>query len=140
MSHPRITDICLITSDLEAGVEFYTEKLGFRLASRMPGFADFHGPGIILALWDRIKLRETTGIHSENHAASDHQVMLAAELDSPDAIDQMYESLIARDVTCYGPPRDYPWNARCFYFAGPTGEFWEFFAWLEGGKPGQVAS
>lgn len=137
---PRITDICLVTRNLEEGVEFYTEKLGFQLASRMPGFADFTGPGAILALWDAQKIRDTTGVRADTDGGGGHQVMVALELDSPAAIDEMYRTLVDRGVEFYGPPKDYPWNARCIYFAGPSGEFWEYFAWLDGGKPGQVTA
>lgn len=136
---PRITDICLVTRDLDAAVSFYVDKLGYRLASRMPGFADFTGPGVILALWDAQKIRETTGVPADIDGNAGHQVMVAIELSEPEEIDRTYRELIERGVTFYGPPKDYPWNARCIYFAGPCGEFWEFFAWLDGGKPGQVS-
>jgi len=135
---PRITDVCLVTRDLEAATAFYTEKLGFTLGSRMPGFADFAGPGVVLALWDAHKIRETTGVPSDTDGGGGHQVMLAAELESAAAIDRAYAELSERGVEFYRPPADYPWNARCVYFAGPCGEFWEYFAWLDGGKPGQV--
>lgn len=138
-TQPNITDICLVTRDMDAAVDFYTEKLGYRLASRMPGFADFAGPGVILALWDAAKIRETTGVPADLEGNGGHQVMVAVELPTPSEIDQMYQTLLARGVEFYAEPKDYPWNARCIYLPGPCGEFWEFFAWLEGGKPGQVA-
>lgn len=136
---PKITDVCLVTRDLESSIDFYTNKLGYQLASRMPGFADFEGPGVVLALWDAHKIAETTGVKADTLGGGGHQVMLAIELDSPEAVDAMHTDLTSRGVDFYGPPKDYPWNARCIYFAGPCGEFWEFFAWLDGGKPGQVA-
>lgn len=135
---PRVTDVCLVTRDIDAAVDFYTTKLGYRLESRMPGFADFHGNGVVLAVWDAHKIRETTGVPADTIGDAGHQVMLACELDSPALIDEMYARLTEQGVECYGPPKDYPWNARCIYFGGPCGEFWEFFAWYEGGKPGQV--
>lgn len=135
---PTITDLCLVTRDLETAIDFYTTKLGYTLASRMPGFADFQGPGIILALWDAELIRETTGVPALTEEPSGRTVMVAVELDSPEQIDLAYEQLSARGIECYRPPADYPWNARCIYFPGPCGEYWEYFAWLEGGKPGQV--
>ena len=62
MNQPVLTDICLITRDLNAGIDFYTKKLGFQLSSQMTGFADFVGHGVVLALWDAHKLRETTNV------------------------------------------------------------------------------
>lgn len=138
MTQPRITDVCLVTRDLDKAVEFYTESLGYRLDSRMDGFADFVGPGTILAVWDADLIRETTGVPAAVSEPDGHGVMIACELDSPAAIDETYDRLSSKGVQFYGPPKDYPWNARCIYFAGPCGEFWEFFAWHEGGKPGRT--
>ncbi|ABL83687.1 Glyoxalase/bleomycin resistance protein/dioxygenase [Nocardioides sp. JS614] len=140
VSRPTITDLCLVTHDLEASVEFYTTKLGYTLSSRMPGFADFEGPGVILALWDAQLIRETTGVPALAEEPSGRTVMVAVELSSPVEIDTAYERLRARGIEFYSPPADYPWNARCIYFPGPCGEFWEYFAWLEGGKPGQLGA
>lgn len=133
---PLVTDVCLITPDLEGSIGFYTDTLGFTLRSRMPGFADFHGPGMILALWESERLTETTGIHGQDAVTRAHGVMLACELDTPAAIDAAYDDLRHRGVRFYGQPENYPWNARCAYFAGPNGELWELFAWYEGGEPG----
>lgn len=136
MSHPIVTDVCLVAQDIERAIAFYTDKLGYTLKSRMPGFADFAGPGVILALWDAEKIRETTGVPAQTVELDSHAVMLAVRLESPSAIDQMYRRLLERGVAFYREPQDYPWNARCVYLAGPCGEFWEFFAWYDGGEPG----
>lgn len=134
----RLTDICLVTRDLDAAVDFYTDKLGYQLKSRMPGFADFTREGVILALWDASAIRESTGVPAAVEAPSGHGVMMAVELASPDEVDREHARLTAEGVEFYAPPKDYAWNARCAYFAGPCGEFWELFAWHEGGAPGAV--
>lgn len=136
--HPLVTDICLITSDVDRSIAFYTEKLGFTLRSRMPGFADFEGPGVILALWEKQQLERATGIPGHDATAPGRTVMLACELESPADIDRVYAEYSAKGVQFAAEPKDYPWNARCVYFDGPNGEFWEFFAWYEGGEPGLV--
>ncbi|MFB8386765.1 VOC family protein [Microbacterium sp. NPDC055910] len=135
---PTITDICLITPDLDGSIAFYVETLGFTLRSRMPGFADFQGPGVILALWESGQLEKTTGVPGHAAAGPGRTVMLACEVESPAEIDRIYEEYRGRGVHFSAEPRDYPWNARCIYFDGPNGEFWEFFAWYEGGEPGIV--
>ncbi len=140
LRRPTITDICLITADVDRSVDFYTERLGFTLRSRMPGFADFEGPGVILAVWEREQLERTTGVPGHDATSPARTVMLACELDSPAAIDRTYDEYRARGVEFVSEPRDYPWNARCIYFDGPNGEFWEFFAWYEGGEPGLVGT
>lgn len=136
MNRPTITDVCLVSPDVESGIEFYADKLGFVVRSRMPGFVDFVGPGVILALWEGPQLHMTTGIPGHVEVGEQRGVMLACELEHPDEIDRIYEQYSAKGVIFYGPPADYPWNARCVYFPGPSGEFWEFFAWYEGGEPG----
>lgn len=139
MTAPRITDICLVTRDLDTAVDFYTTKLGFELASRMPGFADFVGNGVVLALWDATAIRTATGVPALTDEPTGHSVMVAVELLEPADIDRTYAELTGRGLEFYGEPTDHPWNARCVYAAGPCGEFWEWFAWLEGGKPGVLS-
>jgi catechol 2,3-dioxygenase-like lactoylglutathione lyase family enzyme len=136
----EITDICLVTRDLDAAVEFYTNSLGYELAHRMPAFADFVGDGVTLAVWDAAAIRDSTGVPAATEEPSGHGVMVAVKLPSPTDVDAEHERLSALGVEFYGPPRDHPWNARCAYFSGPCGEFWELFAWYDGGEPGSVSA
>ncbi|CAN7584519.1 VOC family protein [Rhizobium sp. LjRoot30] len=133
--HP-IQDICLLVTDIEASIRFYTEKLGFRLKHRAPGFADFTGAGLTLALWERDHIAHHANVRVKPGSAS--AVLIAVKLDSPAEIDRLYQELSARNVEFVGPPADYAWNARGLYFFGPDGETWELYAWLEGGAPGRV--
>lgn len=137
---PFVTDVCLISPDIPSSIDFYTDKLGFSIRSRMPGFVDFQGPGVIVALWEADTLEQTTGVSGQRDLRPERTVMMACELDSPAKIDEIYDEYRARGVEFASEPRDYPWNARCVYFDGPNGEFWEFFAWYEGGEPGIVAN
>ena len=66
-------------------------------------------------------------------------VMIAAELPSPGAVDELYAELTRGGITFFGPPKAYPWTAHAAYFPGPCGEFWELYAWLGDGEPGSVA-
>ena len=135
---PRVTDVCLVTQDFEESKSFYIEKLGFTLSSEMPGFADFRAGDLMLAIWEAERIRNVTGAAAQVGESPGHQVMVAVELDDPSEIDAMHLELQERGIKLYGPPNNYPWNARCIYFTGPCGELWEYFAWLEGGKPGEV--
>lgn len=133
--HP-IQDVCILVTDIEVSIRFYTEKLGFTLKHRAPGFADFTGAGLTLALWDRAHIAEHANVHVTAGSAS--AVLVAVRLDSPAEIDAVYADLAREDITFVNPPADYPWNARCLYFYGPDGETWELYAWLDGGAPGKV--
>lgn len=133
-----IQDVCILVTDLEASIRFYTEKLGFELKHRAPGFADFTGAGLTLALWERSHIETHANVRVPQGSAS--AVLVAVRLDSCAEIDALYADLKKAGVAFVNPPADYPWNARCLYFYGPDGETWELYAWLDGGAPGKVAA
>ncbi|KQU90486.1 lactoylglutathione lyase [Ensifer sp. Root31] len=135
--HP-IQDVCILVTDLDASIRFYTQKLGFELKHRAPGFADFTGAGLTLALWERSHIEKHADVHVPKGSAS--AVLVAVRLDSPADIDVLYADLAKDGVTFINPPADYPWNARCLYFHGPDSETWELYAWLDGGAPGKVTA
>lgn len=130
-----ITDICVLVRDVDATIRFYTEKLGFTLKHRAPGFADFTGAGVTLACWERNHIAQHAGVRP---GTGDASVAMAVKLDSEAEIDAVYAELSAKGVPFVSPPADYPWNARCLYFSGPDGEIWELYAWLPGGAPGRI--
>lgn len=133
-----ITDTCVLVRDIEASVAFYVDKLGFELAHRAPGFADFHGLGVTLALWEREHISGHTGVVT--HPGVPASIVIAVRLASPEELDQVYGELLAAGVPFVNPPADYVWNARCAYFTGPDGEIWELYAWLPGGAPGDLGA
>jgi catechol 2,3-dioxygenase-like lactoylglutathione lyase family enzyme len=131
-----IQDICILVADIEASIQFYTEKLGFKLKHRALGFADFSGVGLTLAVWERSHIAEHADVHVNPGSGS--TLMIAVKIDNTTTLDTLYDELCHAGVDFVHPPRDYPWNARCLYFYGPDGEIWELYAWLEGGAPGKV--
>jgi len=132
-----ISDVCVLVEDLERSARFYVERLGFRPLHRAPGFADFSGAGLTLALWQIDHISQHTGV-SAARAPGAHKVVIAVKLPSPADVDQCYAKLSASGVAFEGPPSDYPWNARCCYFAGPDGELWELYGWHAGGGIGKL--
>lgn len=133
--HP-IQDVCVLVTDIEKSISFYTDKMGFMIKHRAPGFADFTGAGLTLALWERDHIAHHANVRVRPDSSS--AVVIAIRLDGPPAIDAAYEELGLKGISFVGPPADYPWNARCLYFYGPDGETWELYAWLDGGAPGKV--
>ena len=133
--HP-IQDVCLLVTDVDASIRFYTEKLGFKLQHRAPGFADFTGAGLTLACWERAHIEQHANVRVTPGSSS--AVIVAVRIDTTAEIDALYDELTASGVSFVSPPADYPWNARCLYFYGPDGETWELYAWLEGGAPGKI--
>ena len=129
----RISDVCLLVADMERTVEFYVEKLGFRLRRRAEGFADFHGEGVTLAAWELDHINQHTGVSKLRSPRGAHKVCVAVQLDSTADIDRLHNELSAKGVPFYGPPDNYVWNARCAYFTDPDDTLWELYAWLDGG-------
>jgi catechol 2,3-dioxygenase-like lactoylglutathione lyase family enzyme len=136
-AHP-ITDVCFLVEDVERAAAFYIDKLGFRLRRRAPGFADFKGAGLTLALWEIGHIAEHTGVSARRAPPQVHKACAAAELPSPATVDAVYDELSALGVPFTRPPADYPWNARCAYFTDPDDNLWEIYAWLDGGPVGDV--
>ncbi|MEH2488599.1 VOC family protein [Bradyrhizobium sp. AZCC 2230] len=132
-----ITDTCILVRDLEASIAFYRDKLGFALQHRAPGFADFTGAGHTLALWERTHIAANTGVPVDLDASAG--LLIAVRLPDAASLDAVYAELCVKDVAFIRPPANYPWNARCVYFAGPDGELWELYTWLAGGAPGMIA-
>jgi catechol 2,3-dioxygenase-like lactoylglutathione lyase family enzyme len=133
-----ITDICFLVEDLELASAFYVERLGFRPRRRAPGFADFKGAGITLALWEIAHIAEQTGISGRRAPPGVHKACAAIELPSPARVDLAYHELSAAGIVFHAPPANYAWNARCCYFADPDDNLWELYAWREGGPVGDL--
>ncbi len=128
-----ITDICILAEDIERTVQFYTEKLGFKLRRRAEGFADFHGPGVTLAAWETDHIHTHAGVSNTRAPKGAHKACIAVELESPAVLDALYQDLTANGVSFQAPPADYPWNAYCAYFTDPDDTLWELYAWGKGG-------
>ncbi|WP_187972834.1 VOC family protein [Aquibium microcysteis] len=129
----RISDICLLVEDIQRTVDFYVDRLGFRLRRRAEGFADFHGEGVTLAAWEIGHISRHTGVSDVRAPRAAHKACVAVRLDAPAEIDRVHAALSAKGVPFQGPPADYVWNARCAYFTDPDGTLWELYAWLDGG-------
>jgi len=132
-----ISDVCILVRDIERSIAFYVEKLGFTPKHRAPGFADFSGAGLTLALWEIDHISRHAGLSAER-ASGAHTMLVAVLLASPAEVDACHADLTADGIVFSGPPADYPWNARCCYFSGPDGEVWELYAWLDGGAVGKL--
>lgn len=129
----RISDICLLVEDIGRTVDFYVDKLGFKLRRRAEGFADFHSEGITLAAWELDHIHQYAGVSNLRTQNGAHKACVAVELKVPAEVDRLYEELSTKGVHFYRPPGDYVWNARCAYFTDPDGTLWELYAWLDGG-------
>ncbi|MGM4984890.1 MULTISPECIES: VOC family protein [Rhizobium] len=133
-----ITDICFLVEDVERASAFYVDRLGFKPRRRAPGFADFKGAGITLALWEIGHIAENTGISGRKAPPGVHKACAAIEVPSPEKVDAAYAELKAAGVIFQAPPQNYNWNARCCYFADLDDNLWEIYAWADGGPVGDI--
>ncbi|GAB0112738.1 VOC family protein [Acidisoma sp. C75] len=125
-----ISDICLLVRDLERSVIFYTEKLGFTVTRRVEGFAAFNSAGVCLVVWETSHVPDVPRRQAlpAPPASGEHPACLSVRLPSPQAVDAMYRLLGERGIPFRRPPADYPWGARCCYFADPDDYLWEIYA------------
>ena len=129
----RITDACLLVESVERSIAFYVGRLGFTLRRKAEGFADFTGAGLTLAVWEGDHMSRTTGVANRRATAGVRKAIIAVEVSSPSEVNEAHRELVAAGVAFEQPPADYPWNARCAYFADPDDNLWEIYAWLDGG-------
>ena len=99
-----ISDVCILCTDVERSIRFYSEKLGFRLLHRAEGFADFSGAGLTLALWEIDHISRNTGI-SNVRGSGAHKVCVAVKLPSAAELDTCYTELAAKGVPFERRPR-----------------------------------
>lgn len=132
-SELRITDICVLVTDIQRTVDFYTNVLGFKLRRRAEGFADFHSEDVTLAAWELGHISKHCGVHNVPAPKLAHKACIALRLAATAEVDAMYERLKAKGVPFASLPGDYPWNARCAYFTDPDDTVWEIYAWYPDG-------
>ena len=57
-----ISDICLLVQDLDRAIEFYRDRVGFKLRRLAPGFADFFTAGVTLVSLQRRDQHQTRDV------------------------------------------------------------------------------
>ncbi|MGO8112671.1 VOC family protein, partial [Rhizobium leguminosarum] len=81
---------------------FYVERLGFKPRRRAPGFADFKGAGVTLALWEIEHIAENTGVSSRRAPQGAHKACAAIELASPEQADALSMSSTKKQMSVIG--------------------------------------
>ncbi|MFF2447406.1 VOC family protein [Neobacillus sp. NPDC058068] len=130
----KLNDICLFVPNVEEAVQFYTDKMGFELVRRQPGYVQFDFQGTSLTLWQEDGVYRA--IQKEYLGGEGNHFMLAIKVPSLEDVDQLYEELVNRGVECISPPETYQWGSRAVYFRDLNKNIWEIFAWEEGNGPG----
>lgn len=118
----------LLVADLERSAAFYA-TLGFAQTVREDEIVSFDGGDTSLTVTSEASA--TAGLPAGTFTASGHRLMGAIELDTREAVDVMYERLLAGGVAFSGAPKRWPWGAWATYFPDPDGVLWEIYAWVD---------
>jgi catechol 2,3-dioxygenase-like lactoylglutathione lyase family enzyme len=118
----RISDVCLLVQDLERAIQFYRDRVGFKLRRVAPGFADFFTAGVT-----------HLSLPPEPAQRGGWRTMAAIQVADSDNVHTMHRELSARGVPFLVEPQTYPWNAFACYFTDPEDNLWEIYTWQEGG-------
>ena len=126
------------SSSITQTVQFYTEKLHFRLGGVHPEETDsphmcslYVGTGAVTGNIYFFKCEEGEVLHPAT-------AMIAL---GTQAVDHYHDMLkAAGNVEIIDPIEDKPWGYRQFTIRDPDGNKLQFFRFLEGGNPGDVDS
>jgi catechol 2,3-dioxygenase-like lactoylglutathione lyase family enzyme len=135
-----ISDFCLLVQDLERAIEFYRDRVGFKLRRLAPGFADFVTAGVTLALWQVDHMQTHLQLPSGLASKGGWRTMAAVQVENRERVHAMHLELLARGVPFLVGPQAYPWNAYACYFTDPEDNLWEIYTWQEGGHANLIFS
>jgi uncharacterized protein len=135
-----ISDICFLVQDLDRAIQFYRDRVGFKLRRLAPGFADFFSPGVTLALWQVDHMQSHLRLPPGPAQRGGWRAMAAVQVDGADRVHAMHQELAARGVPFLVEPQAYPWNACACYFTDPEDNLWEIYSWQEGGHANLIFS
>lgn len=135
-----ISDICFLVQDLDRAIQFYRDRVGFKVRRLAPGFADFFSAGLTLALWQVDHMQSHLRLPLGPAQRGRWRAMAAVEVDSANRVHAMHQELAARGVPFLVEPQAYPWNAYACYFTDPEDNLWEIYSWQEGGHANLIFS
>ncbi len=123
--HQRLSLITLGVTDFARARTFY-ERLGWHVDGGVDDENDqvvfFQAGGVIVALWDRAKLAEDSGVENSPGWGG---VTLAYNVSSPDEVDQVIGEARAAGATIARAPAKTFWGGYSGIFVDPSGHPWE---------------
>ena len=124
---PRLNMVTLGVKNLEVSKKFYQDALGWKPAKGSDDKIIFYNQhGIVFGLYPIDKFAEDVLLPNNKSGLSG--VALAINLDSKEAVDQLYGQVIKNGGKPLVEPRDTFWGGYDCYFADPNGQHWEI-AW-----------
>src|ERR687892_1008218 len=121
----RLSLITLGVADVSRAQAFY-EALGWKLDGGVDDETDhvafFQANGFIVALWDRTKLAEDSGVEDSGGWGG---VTLAHNVRSPEEVDAVMQEADAAGATIARPAGKTFWGGYSGAFVDPDGHPWE---------------
>ena len=123
----RLHLVTLGVTNLDNARKFYHEALGWSpSASSDDNIVFYNQLGIVLGLYPIDKLAEDAQVSPERSGFSG--VTLAINVDSKEAVDSLFEQVVAKGGKVLVQPRNTFWGGYDAYFADPDDHPWEI-AW-----------
>lgn len=121
---PRISIVTLGVTDLHRSRQFYSDGLGWNVASADENIAFFQLGTIVLGLYPRDKLAEDACVEDDGpHRFSG--VTLAYNCSSDSEVDDVLSFAESAGATIMKPAQKVFWGGYSGYFADPDGHLWE---------------
>lgn len=118
---PRVSLVTLGVADLGRAKAFY-EALGWRGEQPSDDVVFFQAGGMVVALWDREKLAEDSGVEDTGGWGG---ITLAHNVHSPEEVDAVLAEAERAGATIARPGAATFWGGYSGAFADPDGHPWE---------------
>src|ERR1700723_4670183 len=99
-----ISDLCFLVQDMDRAIEFYRDRVGFKLRRLAPGFADFFTTGVTLALWQVDHMQSHLGLPGSSKSGG-WRTMAAIQVESSERVQAMHQELSSRGVPFLAEPK-----------------------------------
>lgn len=119
----KINVVTLGVKDLSKSVDFYENKLGWKLAEKTDNIVFFDMNGMILSLYPRTALADDVLVNHEGSGFSGFTFAINAE--SEEEVNNIFRELATKGVVIQKEPRKVFWGGYSGYFADLDGYLWE---------------
>ena len=122
----QISLITIWTNDIDTMKVFYNTVLGFRIENDLGSYVEFENNGVRFAICTRDVMYDYSSEYRKESSGQGFE--LAFPCESPNDVDESFNTLISKGATSVHEPQDMPWNQRTALFADPDGNIHEIFA------------
>lgn len=118
----KIYAVCLLVSDYEKSLLFYTDTLGLEINSQDTNYTDFKVGETLLAIFQK---DEATVMFPKTHMNSGGGVVIAFPVRN---VEETCKELKEKGIQIFGGPKKMSWGQTVAYFKDPDGNILEITA------------